>query len=182
MEKLSRPRQSEAKSIVEKVTKAAEQPQNCAVAERFAAKAKEIGRESLKTKSVELSRYPKLLVFVSFSMPMDTLKTLARDVKQVGGKLVLRGLVKGSFPETSKKLMELKNEILIDPTLFEAYHVQRVPTFVLREQSTESAEERVAYDELKGNVSLGYVLEQFSMKGDACEYAKLLLQNLREKP
>jgi type-F conjugative transfer system pilin assembly protein TrbC len=185
MEKLSKHHESEAKSIFEKVTKTAEHPQNCAIAERFATQAREIGRKSLESKDSQNSqdiRYPKLLVFVSFSMQMDTLKTLAQDVNRVGGKLVLRGLVKGSFPETLKKLQELKQELLIDPTLFESYQIQQVPTFILREQSTEGADEKVTYDMLKGNVSLGYALEQFSLNGDVKEHAKHLLHNLREKP
>jgi type-F conjugative transfer system pilin assembly protein TrbC len=175
---------------------ASKDPQNCAVAQELATKGREIGRKSLKSKNVDSARYPQLLVFVSFSMPMLTLKALARDVNRVDGKLVLRGLVKGafsegsssegsfptgSFPETLIKLQELQEEILIDPTLFEAYQVERVPTFVLRENTTESAEEKMTHDMLRGNVSLGFALEQFAEKGDVKEQAKQLLQNLRNK-
>ncbi len=191
MDNLSRSCQSEARSIVEKTTKAAKNPQNCAVAQELATQGREIGRDNLKSKNQKPQeardpRYPQLLVFVSFSMPMPTLKALARDVNRVGGKLVLRGLVKGSFPtgsfpETLIKLQELQEEILIDPTLFEAYQVERVPTFVLRENTTESAEEKMTYDVLRGNVSLGFALEQFADKGDVSLPAKQLLQNLRDK-
>lgn len=225
MDSLSRSCQSEARFIVENATVASKDPQNCAVAQELATKGKEIGLESLKSKdtkpdevkpqeiqSQEIKsqetkpqeardpRYPQLLVFVSFSMPMPTLKALARDVNHVGGKLVLRGLVKGtfsegnfpegsssegnfptgSFPKTLIKLQELQEEIIIDPTLFEAYQVERVPTFVLREKTTESAEEKMTYDVLMGNVSLEFVLEQFAEKGDVKEQAKQLLQNLRD--
>lgn len=205
MNSLSRSCQSEARSIVEKTTKAAKNPQNCAVAQELATEAREIGRESLKSKDTKPEevkpqeiqsreiksqetkpqeardpRYPQLLVFVSFSMPMPTLKALARDVNRVGGKLVLRGLVKGNFPETLIKLQELQEEILIDPTLFEAYQVERVPTFVLREKTTESAEEKMTYDVLRGNVSLGFTLEQFAETGDVKGHAKQLLQNLKD--
>lgn len=205
MDSLSRSCQSEARSIVEKTTKAAKNPQNCAVAQEFATEGREIGLKSLKskdTKSDEVNpqeiqsreiksqetkpqeardpRYPQLLVFVSFSMPMPTLKALARDVNRVGGKLVLRGLVKGSFPETLIKLQKLQEEILIDPTLFEAYQVERVPTFVLREKTTESAEEKITYDVLRGNVSLGFALEKFAENGDVSFLARQLLQSLRD--
>lgn len=215
MDSLSRSCQSEARVIVENATMASKDPQNCAVAQELTTKGREIGRENLKSKdtkpdevkpqeiqsreiqSQEIKakesklqeardpRYPQLLVFVSFSIPMPTLKALARDVNRVGGKLVLRGLVKGtfsegSFPETLIKLQELQEEILIDPTLFEAYQVERVPTFVLREKTTESAEEKMTYDVLSGNVSLGFALEQFAEKGDVNLLAKQLLQNLRD--
>ena len=196
MEKVSRSCQSEARTIVEKATKASKEPQSCALAQELATEGREIGRKNLKgkdSKSLEVklqktrdSRYPQLLVFVSFSMPMATLKALAQDVNRVGGKLVLRGLVKGSLPagsfsETLIKLQELQEKLLIDPTLFEAYQVERIPTFVLREQPTESAEENITYDVLRGNVSLGFALEQFAEKGDVKGPAKQLLQNLRDK-
>lgn len=190
MDSLSRSCQSEARVIVENATMASKDPQNCAVAQELATEGREIGRKSLKSKNPGDPRYPQLLVFVSFSMPMPTLKALARDVNRVGGKLVLRGLVKGSssegsfptgsFPETLIKLQELQEEILIDPTLFEAYQVERVPTFVLREKTTESAEEKMTYDVLSGNVSLGFALEQFAEKGDVKGHAKQLLQSLRD--
>lgn len=183
MEKVSQSCQSEARAIVKNATKASKEPQNCAVAQELATKGREIGRKSLKSKNSGDSRYPQLLVFVSFSMPMATLKALARDVNRVGGKLVLRGLVKGSLPagsfsETLIKLQELQEELLIDPTLFEAYQVEVVPTFALREQPTENAEEKVKHDVLRGNVSLEFVLEQFAENGDVKRSAKQLLQHL----
>jgi type F conjugative transfer system pilin assembly protein TrbC len=58
-------------------------------------------------------RYPRLLVFVSFSMPMATLKQLSLQAQEVGGQLVFRGLIKNSFQETIPKLKELGAEVLI---------------------------------------------------------------------
>jgi len=181
MEKLSRSCQTEARSIVEKATKAAKNPQNCVLAQELATKGREIGQKSLKGKNSDIARYSQLLVFVSFSMPIPTLKVLAQDVNRVGGKLVLRGLVKGRFPEILIKLQELQEELLIDPTLFEAYQIEAVPTFILREQTTESAEENITYDALRGNVSLEFALEQFAEKGDMKEPAQQLLQHLKDK-
>jgi hypothetical protein len=84
-EKLSQSCQSEARSIVENATKAAKEPQNCAIAQELVSHGREIGQKSLKSKNGDHSRYPQLLVFVSFSMPMPTLKALARDVNRIGG-------------------------------------------------------------------------------------------------
>lgn len=189
VDSLSRSYQSEARAIVEKVTKAAKGPQNCVIAQKLSSQGRESGRKNLKSKNGDPARYPQLLVFVSFSISIATLKALAREVNQVGGKLVLRGLVKenlsagssseGSFPETLIKLQELQEELLIDPTLFEAYQVKTVPTFVLREQPTESAEEKITYDVLRGNVSLEFALGQFAETGDVKEPAQQLLQHLR---
>jgi type-F conjugative transfer system pilin assembly protein TrbC len=105
--------------------------------------------------------------------------------------VVLRGIVRekfptgssseGSFPETLIKLQELQEELLIDPTLFEAYQIEAVPTFVLREKPTENVEEKITHDVLRGNVSLEFALEQFTEKGDVKERAQKLLQHLRDK-
>lgn len=131
-------------------------------------------------------RYPQLLVFVSFSMPLATLKALATQVNRVGGAIVFRGLVDGSFKKTAEKFKELGQEgpllALIDPTLFTAYKIETVPTFVLRETSQEEASLQKTHDRLSGNVSLTYSFEQFSKKGDASRLARLLLQKFKQKP
>src|SRR5262249_14246652 len=112
-------------------------------------------------------RYPRLLIFVSFSMPIETLRQLSLQVHQAGGKLVLRGLINNSFKETIPKLKELGAEVLIDPTLFRTYRIDKVPAFVLQEKSPLFPGEAVRHDILYGNVSLPYALKQFTEKGDA---------------
>ena len=136
--------------------------------------------ESQKRETLQ-SRYPELLVFVSFSMPIETLKVLAMQVNAIGGAIVFRGLEHGSFKDTVLKLKELGQEVLIDPTLFEAYGVTSVPTFVLREKPTEEADTKVLHDRLSGNVSLTHVLEQFVELSDVPEIAQFLLNKLKEK-
>ncbi len=91
---------------------------------------------------------PELLVFVSFSMPKSSLKTLAKQVNKADGKLVFRGLVNGSFKQMAEKLKELGEEVWIDPTLFEKYKITAVPTFIHMGRR------------LTGNVSLDYALKQ----------------------
>ncbi|HQS84681.1 MAG TPA: type-F conjugative transfer system pilin assembly protein TrbC [Alphaproteobacteria bacterium] len=137
-------------------------------------------RESQKREILQ-SRYPELLVFISFSMPIETLKVLAMQVNNIGGAIVFRGLEHGSFKDASIKLKELSQESLIDPTLFDAYGVAHVPTFILREKPTEEANTKVLHDRLSGNVSLIHVLEEFSEQGDVQEVAQSLLKKLREK-
>jgi type-F conjugative transfer system pilin assembly protein TrbC len=111
-------------------------------------------------------RYPRLLIFVSFSMPMATLKQLNLQAQEVGGKLVFRGLIKSSFKATIPQLKELGSEVLIDPTLFRTYKVNQVPAFVLQERSPTFPGEAVRHDILYGNVSLPYALKQFTEKGE----------------
>jgi len=175
---LAKTHQEEAQSIVAGVL--ANQHKSCTAAKVLAQKGNEIARKTLEPSEDE-ARYPKLLVFVSFSMPPVTLKTLGSQVNAVGGNLVLRGLVNGGFKETAEKLKELQEEIIIDPTLFEAYGITLVPTFVLRSESTRKVKNG-SYDRLSGNVSLEYALEQFALSGDTRQVATQLLQDLRRVP
>lgn len=177
-EKLAKDHQIDAKAIVEQATHASSQRKSCEVAQDMAHKGHEIARESLQQKeNKDSSLYPKLLVFVSFSMPLEVIKVLGSQTHQLGGKLVLRGLVKGNFKETLEKLKELQEEVIIDPPLFETFNVKNVPTFVLRQERSMSSLETGAYDRLQGNVTLHYALEQFALKGN--EGARALLQQLR---
>ena len=181
-EKLAQTYQIEAKAIVQDAINSSSQQKHCQVAKDLAHQAEDIVRENLELSESEHSvRYPQLLVFISFSMPVETLKTLASQVNQAGGKVVLRGLVNGSFKNTAEKIKELQQEVIIDPTLFESYQIKVVPTFVLREKNAKEGKEE-AYDQLSGNVSLEYVLEQFSSLGTTRTEALHLLKALRSVP
>ncbi|MGL5720265.1 MAG: type-F conjugative transfer system pilin assembly protein TrbC [Alphaproteobacteria bacterium] len=106
----------------------------------------------------------KLFVFVSFSLSSETLQALSRDLKRVGGVMVFRGLLEGSFSKTAKRMRELGIEAEIDPTLFRRYKVQRVPTFLIEEHTT-GEDVVILNDRLSGNVSLSYALSKFSTFG-----------------
>lgn len=129
----------------------------------------------LEEKSSE-DRYPSLLVFVSFSMPMEALRALGKQVNKAGGKLVFRGLVNGSFPKTSEKMRELGVDALIDPTLYEAFEIKACPVFVLLDKSMPSSNEKPSHDKLSGHVSLHHALNTFAKSGK--QKAKVLLQDL----
>jgi len=179
---LSKTYQKDARRIVNKASQIAFQGKSCEAAQTLADQAKNINRKSLTIGDEgQITRYPQLLVFVSFSMPVETLKSLAFQVSQVCGTLVLRGLVKGNIKDTIEKLKELQREIMIDPTLFEAYGIKAVPTFTLRQKPTDTAEETVFHDRLMGNVSLEYALEQFSSQGilhlEAAQMLRILRKN-----
>ncbi|MBP9776883.1 MAG: type-F conjugative transfer system pilin assembly protein TrbC [Alphaproteobacteria bacterium] len=186
-EKLSTTSQQDAQAIVEIATKAASQGKQCAVAQNLVHQGEKSVRQTLThahknvSKDEDNIRYPKLLVFVSFSMPLESLKALGTHVNQLGGRLVLRGLLNDSFRETAQKLKDLQEEVIIDPPLFEAYQVERVPTFVLRQKDTDRAEEEAVHDRLVGNVSLEYALEQFTSSGETHPEAAELLHVLRKK-
>lgn len=106
---------------------------------------------------VEISS-PQILLFVSFSMPMQTLKELAMSAEKYNAKLVIRGLVDNSFKKTMEKLSDFQSGLEINPNLFKTFNVKQVPTFIFLKEDKEQSR-------LSGNVSLTYAAEK--LRGDA---------------
>lgn len=80
----------------------------------------------------------RILIFASFSVPPATLKNLLDQATEPNVVLVLRGVPKGSnLPETIRRLKQLLPDeeqvphVMLDPTLFRRYAIDRVPSFVL---------------------------------------------------
>ncbi len=96
-----------------------------------------------------------LLIFVSFSMPESSLKSLSREAQKQGAVLVMRGLYRDSFVQTAQKLQQLGITVDIHPKLFETHHIVSVPTFVKIDNG------RPLYS-LKGNVTLDFALKKFN--------------------
>lgn len=89
-----------------------------------------------------------LLIFVSLSMPKESLKRLYQEAEQQNLPLILRGLKNNSFKETVEALKELEIAVQIDPNLFEEYQVKTVPTFIAIHQKEPL--------KIQGNISLSY--------------------------
>ena len=110
---------------------------------------------------------PQLLIFVSQSMPKESLKSLWREAHKVGGKLLFRGLIGGSFKQTQAFMKELEIVADIDPTKFEEHAIKAVPTFMLITKENT--------DRLSGNVSLQSFLTEAQEKGDTRTGSRLIV-------
>jgi len=119
---------------------------------------------------VPSSRAPQLLVFISQSLPEDSVRELWIQAQKAGGKLVLRGLVGNSFPQTQAWIRRLAIVADIDPNRFEEFAIREVPTFILA-----SGEKQ---DRMVGNVSLAEFLGQVSRDGIFREEARRLLRKI----
>jgi type-F conjugative transfer system pilin assembly protein TrbC len=102
----------------------------------------------------ELKKDQKIIIFVSLSMPKNSLMVLMQEAEKYQAILVMRGLKDDSFKQTAIFLKELNENaniggIEINPKLFEEYTITQVPTFVLVKNGQEIAR-------LKGNVSLDF--------------------------
>lgn len=134
-----------AVDLVQRAKEAASQPKVCRAAQKIVSNAHQ--NLDVTKQSKEEKRHPDLLICVSFSMPDETIKALAAQAQKEGGKVVFRGLYKGSFREMGQKLRKLGIEALIDPVVFQKNAVQQVPTFLYKG------------DRVSGNISLPYALK-----------------------
>jgi len=93
----------------------------------------------------------QILVFVSFSMPELSLKSLFQEARLHHAVLIMRGLEQDSFRKTVLKLQGLGITVDMNPELFEKHHIESVPTFILLKNGTYR---------LKGNVSLSFAAQK----------------------
>ena len=104
----------------------------------------------------------KILVFVSFSMPKQSLVALSKEAKNHGAVLVMRGLKDDSFKETQAAFGDLGKDvesgIEINPEAFETYQIKQVPVFVLV-KTTQGKDPREV-SRISGNVSLTFAAKK----------------------
>lgn len=133
----------------------------------------------------------QLIAFVSFSMPDESLKNLIQEVNRAGGTVLMQGMHKDSYQETAQKAQELVGlstdvHFNIDPRLFTALNIERVPTFALVKEpesllasscSDQGAGVCAAPDEdfpaviVSGDVSLDYALQTIERRADSAAWS-----------
>lgn len=128
---------------------------------------------------------PELLIFISFSIPDQSLQQIIQQIKKTDGVLVIRGMYKNSMKETLAKIYQLeKNGVraIIDPILFSKYNVSKVPAFVVQKKNNEclvSGKCTPVFDKISGNISLEYALERFEAEGSLSTTSRGYLKSLR---
>lgn len=94
-----------------------------------------------------------VFIFVSLSMPIESLKSLYKEAYSKGIPLIIRGLKNNSFKDTAEAIKALEISVQIDPNLFEKYEIKTVPTFIANHHNEVL--------QIKGNVSLSYAEKKF---------------------
>ncbi|MES9859959.1 MAG: type-F conjugative transfer system pilin assembly protein TrbC [Candidatus Thiodiazotropha sp. LLP2] len=138
---------------------------------------------------------PQLYVFVSFSMPEITLKRLLTQTSQIEASLILRGLIDDDMGKTKTRIAQLleadenghtriQGGFAIDPTLFERFDIQQVPSFVLTDtpapRCTDAGCEEVSFARLSGDTTLQYALQTMQREAPAMKSsATELLSRIR---
>lgn len=137
--------------------------------------------------------YENIAVFVSFSMPKNSLKLLVVDAAKAGIPIYIRGFWNGSLAETvkfSSRLFdisdaetqdkELLGGLLIDPRMFRIFQVRHVPTFLAFEGPLPDCDTlhcnpiMPEHDRLSGNISLKKALETLATIGNVTPEAVTL--------
>ena len=132
-----------------------------------------------------------LYIAVSLTMPRETLRQLSADAEKAGARLVIRGLVDGSFERTLVVARQVFGQddlsgLAIEPQVFRAYGVDRVPTFIAATSPVQPCQDGVdcvssvtPHDRIAGNVSLAEALRQIAQRGDAApDVARAALERL----
>lgn len=155
------PYQAQVNEIIKNVEKRQAQPDIQAFKNEIISTAKtqcSYQQQSAVTTPPQPSAATPILIFVSFSMPKESIKSWIAQAKRVGAAVYIRGLVNNSFKDTAKAVRELLQEqpggLLIDPTLFKKYAIIQAPAVVV----TGSA----AFDVIYGDVTLDYALERIT--------------------
>lgn len=127
-----------------------------------------------------------VIIFISFSMPEESIKGWIRNAKFIHAPVVIRGLIHNSFKETTQKMTEIvkkeRGGVELNPILFRKYHIEKVPAVVLTHAGeclpNQSCDER--FNVIYGDVELEYALNHFSRLDDAlAPFASTALQQLR---
>jgi len=130
-------------------------------------------------------------VAVSFSMEPQALGALAAEARAAGAVVVVRGFIGGSVPKTLTAARAAFDEnaasgLAIDPQVFRAFGVTRVPTFIVSRSAVQPCEGGIdctspapAHDRLSGNITLTEALRLLAAKGrDAPDVAHSALARL----
>jgi conjugal transfer pilus assembly protein TrbC len=139
----------------------------------------------------EAQAAPPLQIFVSFSMPQSSLIPLLRQAGELGAPVMIRGVlpqgVKATIDAVYQLMAQMQQQHLpplggvsIDPHAFIAWHVTRVPTFVLQPTALNPAEPGPP-DRLVGNLTPMAALKQFAISGEHSKLARSLLDKLKTR-
>lgn len=126
-------------------------------------------RHASPPRAVMPSDIPELMVFVSFSMPKETLERIVAQSEKSGAVLVLRGLKGSSLSRMGEELAALVGKrnvtAIIHPPAFKQFKVAKVPALVIARsgQATKIGEDGCAapasYIKVDGDVGQDYALD-----------------------
>jgi conjugal transfer pilus assembly protein TrbC len=120
---------------------------------------------------------PELMVFVSFSLPRETVQRIVHQSERSGAVLVLRGLKGHSLTQTGEEIARLVGErnvtVLIHPPAFQQFQVRQVPSLVLARAGSAAKIDEVgcapaaSFIRIDGDVGQDYALDLIERQAPA---------------
>ncbi len=134
--------------------------------------------------------HDSVYIFISFSMPKESLQQWAVQAKKIDAPLVIQGLVDDSFTKTQQAVAALSSEhqsgVVLDPRLFRQYHISQVPTVVVVHPTVlkpclpnQSCWHPDTTDVVSGDIGLEAALRIVADRGDNAVVAQRLLAEVR---
>ena len=118
-----------------------------------------------------------IVIFVSLSMPDESLKAYLYDAKKIQASIVIRGLIDNSFKKTFTRVAELVKAsggdgIELNPIWFKQYGITQVPAVVVLADhrpctAAQSCMQDREFDVITGNIPLASALKQIRDRGIA---------------
>lgn len=127
------------------------------------------------------------IIFVSFSMPKQSLEQWLAVSNQLHIPLVLRGMIDNSIKKTEQAIIPLVKKVhggfQINPVLFRSFDISQVPAIVVVNHhgchTDAECGDKKQFDVIYGQTTLNYALSQLSQKGEqAPQVARALLNRL----
>jgi conjugal transfer pilus assembly protein TrbC len=120
---------------------------------------------------------PELMVFISFSLPKETLQRIITQAEKSGAVLVLRGLKGNSLTRMGEEIAELVGArnvtAIIHPPAFKQFKVRQAPALVLARsgQASQIGEDGCApassFIRVDGDVTQDYALDLIERQAPA---------------
>ena len=111
---------------------------------------------------------PELMVFVSFSMPRESLMRIIEQSERTGARLIFRGFTGDKLTDMSKRIADLlgshRVEAVVHPPAFTQFKVNQVPALVISQsdagnQLDNGCAQAERYVKVTGDVSQDYALD-----------------------
>jgi conjugal transfer pilus assembly protein TrbC len=135
--------------------------------------------QAVKEAGEVAQREEGLLIFISLSMPAESLSRLVDQAIRFNAPLIIRGTEKDSLAATVAKvttiLKQREAEIQIDPRLFTRFKIDSVPAFVAIEPNANK------YGVVYGDVTTDYALQTMERSmPSVANYAKQRLASVQD--
>lgn len=135
-----------------------------------------------------------ILIFVSFSMPTQSLEAYLRDAKKIHASVVIRGLIDNSFQKTYRVIADLVKTsggdgVELNPIWFKRFGVQVVPAIVVVPEGSpcfknDTCKKESDFDIMTGDITLSSALKIIRDRGrltsDIAQAALSKLQGLSD--